>query len=309
MGSSAKGDIATQIIDTMNAIYGVHRGYRAAHAKGIVCQGRFTPAPGAASLSRAPHLQRDPVPVTVRFSDSSGNPDLPSGDPAAGQRGIAIKFELPGGAKTDLIGHTVNGFPVGTPEDFLALFRAIAQSGPGAAKPTPIEKFVASHPQTARFLAIPKPAPVSYVTATYYAVHAFRFINREGKARYGRYQLRPLAGESFLDPADAAKRAPNYLAEELAARLGRGPAEFRISAQLAADGDPINDASIAWPDDRPQIELGTLAITAIVANSAAAERQLIFDPTRLVDGIELSGDPLPRLRAAAYSVSYERRTS
>jgi len=36
---------------------------------------------------------------------------------------------------------------------------------------------------------------------------------------------------------------------------------------------------------------------------------MIFDPTRLIDGIELSDDPLPAFRAQVYSISYARRQS
>ena len=35
---------------------GPHAGYRANHAKGVLVMGSFTPAKGAASLSKAPHF-------------------------------------------------------------------------------------------------------------------------------------------------------------------------------------------------------------------------------------------------------------
>ena len=35
---------------------------------------------------------------------------------------------------------------------------------------------------------------------------------------------------------------------------------------------------------------------------------LVFDPTRVVDGIELSEDPILRFRRHAYAVSVERRS-
>jgi catalase len=54
--------------------------------------------------------------------------------------------------------------------------------------------------------------------------------------------------------------------------------------------------------------LGRLQIDSVSPTSAADERRLIFDPTKLTDGIELSDDPIPAARSAAYSISYERRT-
>jgi catalase len=80
-----------------------------------------------------------------------------------------------------------------------------------------------------------------------------------------------------------------------------------LVAQLAEAGDPIDDGSISWPDDRPQLELGSIRVIKPVADSEAVQRKLIFDPVRLADGIELSNDPLPPARSAVYSISYSRR--
>ena len=37
---------------------GVHPGFRPAHARGAMFAGTFTPSPGAADLTRAPHATR-----------------------------------------------------------------------------------------------------------------------------------------------------------------------------------------------------------------------------------------------------------
>jgi len=135
--------VPEQIVDTMNSLFGKHPGFRSAHAKGIVCEGEFTPAAAAATLSKAPHLQDKPVRVTVRFSDSTGIPDIPD----AGPRGMAVRFHLPGGGSTDIVSNAFNGFAVANGEDFLAFLRAVAATGKEAPKPTPLEKFLASHPK------------------------------------------------------------------------------------------------------------------------------------------------------------------
>src|SRR5438552_8300699 len=152
LGGVAWGDepgksVPEQIVDTMNTLFGKHPGFRSAHAKGIVCEGEFTPATSAATLSKAPHLQGQPVKVTVRFSDSTGIPDIPDGVPEAGPRGLAVRFHLPGGRSTDIVTNAFNGFAVATGEDFLAFLKAVAASGKNSPKPTPVEKFLASHPK------------------------------------------------------------------------------------------------------------------------------------------------------------------
>jgi catalase len=303
----AEEDIATQIVDALNAVFGVHSGYRAVHAKGIVCQGTFYPAATAASISRAPHLQNNPVPITVRFSDFPGIPNVPDGDPNANPRGLAIKFHLPGDLTTDIVAHSYNGFPVSTGEEFLGFIRALAASGPGVPKPTPIEVFASSRPQTLQFLTASQPIPASFATEPYYGVNAFKFTNRDAVTRHGRYWILPVAGTMHLAAADAQARPNRFLFDELTDRLSRGPVEFRLMVQLADDDDPVHDGSLTWPEDRPQVELGRLSVTSVVPDSALAELQLIFDPIRLVDGIELSDDPLPTIRSRVYSVSYGRR--
>ncbi len=311
-GTLAPGNqlLYEQLLDALHTLFGgVRPGYRAIHAKGIVCAGTFSPAATAASVSRASHLQGAPTPITVRFSDFAGIPTVPDSDPLASPRGMAIKFHLPGGIDTDIVAQSYDGFPVRTAEEFLVFVRALAASGPGAPSPVPIASFLASHPQAKRFAEAPKPAPASFAKESYYGVNAFRFTNLEGASCDGRYRIRPEAGEEHLGHAEAARRAKSFLFDELAERLRRGAARFHLFVQLADKGDPINDCSLPWPEERPQIELGTIAVASLVADNATAERQLLFDPTRFVDGIELSGDLLPIARSAVYAIAYRRRNA
>lgn len=87
--------LAQEILDIMLQVHGVQPGFRPVHAKGVVCEGSFTPSKDAAALSRAPHFAGKPVPVTVRFSDGSPDPNVPDFSPEAGPRGMAIRFMLP----------------------------------------------------------------------------------------------------------------------------------------------------------------------------------------------------------------------
>ena len=64
--------LSNEIIHTFDTIFGLHPGFRPAHAKGAMLTGTFTPSPEAASLSRAAHLNNASTPVTVRFSNSTG---------------------------------------------------------------------------------------------------------------------------------------------------------------------------------------------------------------------------------------------
>lgn len=295
------------LVDALNKLSGgPHKGFRANHAKGVMVEGSFTPAPSAASLSKAPHFAKR-VTVLVRFSDTTGVPNLPDASPDASPHGMAIRFNIPGGGSTDIVSISANGFPVATPEDFLALLTAIANSGPGAAKPTPVEQFLGSHPAALKFVTTPRPPPVSFATLAFYGVNAFKFTNAQGVSRFARYQIVPVAGEQHLSEADAAKAAPNYLIDELPQRIAQGAVKFRLLAQLAKEGDTITDGTVVWPADRELVELGTLSLTSTVKDQVSAQKGIMFNPLALQAGIEPSADPVLLARPPAYAVSYAHR--
>ena len=302
--------VTEQLVDTMIKLAGgPHAGYRANHAKGIVVTGKFTPAKTAASISKAVHLHNKAVPVIVRFSDATGVPTIPDTDGNSFPKGMAIRFKLANNAFTDIVAISVNGFPAATPEDFLGFLNAIAASGPDAAKPSPVEKFLESHPAAMKFATAPKPAPVSFATQAFYGVNAFKFTNARGETKYGRYHIEPVTGQQFLSKEDSDKAAPDYLMKELPARLHQGAVKFRISVQLAETGDVVNDATVVWPESRKVVELGTLTIRATDPNGVAFEKSTMFNPLVLVDGIEPTDDPILLARPGAYAVSFSRRLS
>lgn len=301
--------LAEQAANLFLKAFGNHPGFRLAHAKGIVCEGTFEATPAAAELSRAAHFSGKPVPVTVRFSDGTGVPQIPDGDPHSNPKGIGIAFKLPDGHVTDILGNGQNGFPAGTPADFVEFFGSVLASGPDAPKPTPLEKFLATHPNTARFLTTPNPQPASFATYSYFANNSFVFVNSRGQRQAIRYQIIPLAGEQHLDPAVAATKSPDFLFDELRTRIAKAPVEFRLQVQIPNPSDQTSDATIVWPDDRKKVVLGTIRLTSVDPNSLETQKKLFYDPTHLTDGIELSDDPLPVWRAQVYSISIARRLS
>ncbi|HWA50052.1 MAG TPA: catalase, partial [Dongiaceae bacterium] len=95
--------IEVQVVNALNKAFGVHAGLRANHAKGVVVEGSFKASADAPKLSRAAIFDGSTIPVTVRFSNSTGIPDLPDGAPAANPHGMAIKFHLADGSETDMV--------------------------------------------------------------------------------------------------------------------------------------------------------------------------------------------------------------
>jgi catalase len=301
--------LSENILKQFDTIFGLNPGFRPVHAKGILLSGSFTPAKSAAELTRAPHITRPSTPVFVRFSDSTGVPLIPDTDPNASPRGIAIRFQLAEHVHTDIVAHSTNGFPTHTGDEFLEFLRALASSDPANLKGSPLEAFLGSHPAALAFVQAPKPNPSSFARESYFGVAAMRFTNQQGKSRYGRYRILPAAGNDHLDDAAAKAKSPNYLFDELSQRVAAGPISFRIVVQIAEDGDTVDNATIHWPETRPPQDFGTLALTSIVPDNAAEQKQIIFDPIPRLDGIEPSDDPLLELRAAIYLISGRRRRS
>ena len=301
--------LSENLLKQFDAIFGLNPGFRPAHAKGLLLSGTFTPAAGAAELTRAPHITRPSTPVVARFSNSTGVPLIPDNDPNANPRGFAIRFMLAEHVHTDIVAHSTDGFPTHTGDEFLEFLRALAASDPANLKGSPLEAFLGSHPAALAFVQAPKPAPSSFARESYYGVTAMRFINQQGKSRYGRYRILPAAGNEFLDDATAKTKSPNYLFDELPQRLAKGPITFQIVVQLAEEGDTVDDATIHWPESRSVHPFGTLTLTAVEPDNAAEQKRIIFDPIPRVDGIEPSDDPLLELRAAIYLISGRRRRS
>jgi catalase len=300
-------ELVHEIFKTMVQVHGVKSGYRVVHAKGIVCQGTFTPSKDAATLSKAGHFQSVSVPVTVRLSDGNPDPIIPDNTPNAGPRGMAIRFKLPNGDETDIIALSVNGFAVSTGEEFLALQKAVVATDPTKPHPWPIEGFLGTHPSALRFVKGTQVVPASFATESFFANDTFIFVNGAGVKQAVRYQIIPFAGQHDLSSEEAKTKPEGFLFDDLKTRLAADPIQYHLVVQLPNACDSTKDPSIIWPEDRKTVDMGTLSITSVVPDSSAAEKALAFDPTDLTDGIELSDDPFPALRSRVYALAVAYR--
>ncbi len=276
-------------------------GHRTLHAKGRFYDARFTATPEAAALCRAGHLQGDAVPVLVRWSNGSGHPF--GSDERPDVRGLAVSFKLADGSATDLLGQTAPRFPVRSGEDFVALLEASRSR-------TRLPLFLATRPGAVLALVANARAhalgpPRSYAEATYYPIHAYRWLDPEGRGSWVRYAFLPLGGPA--DRPEGTFSGKEALQEEIAARLERGPAAFDVRVTVAAPGDDPHDPMSVWKGSRA-FSAGRLEVTGLAADPEADGGLVVFDPTRVVDGIELSDDPVLRYRPAAYGASADRRS-
>lgn len=292
------------MVAALHTAFGEHHA-RAVHTKGVMFEGAFTPDHGAAALTREPIFAGGRRPIVARFSLFAGLPDLPDNDANASPLGFGIKIKAADGDDFDIEVNQHKDFITATSDEFAVFLRALPASGPEAAHPNPVESFLAAHPHAAQFLAS-RTYPASFAQATYFGVNSVKFTNAAGRSVFVRYRLVPRAGERYLAP-DALKAAGgSYLHDEIGRRIAQGPVVFDWYAQIAEGGDKIDDPSIAWPDSRRLVKLGTFTLTRAPADPDTAQRSLLFLPGQPHPGVE-PADPMLVLRNGAYPISFRER--
>ncbi len=292
------------LINTLHGTFGAHH-ERAVHTKGVMVVGTFTPTRDASKLTKASVFSEGKLPVVARFSLFAGVPDIPDTANGAAPTGLAIKIKAKDGTEFDFATDQHNGFVVATSDEFANFLRLVAASGPGVEHPTPLEKFLDSHPISKHFVET-LTSPASYATATFFGINSFKFTNGDGKSAFVRYRFVPKAGEHYLNPEELNRMGPNYLQEEIVSRISKKPVIFDWYAQVAEDGDKIEDPSIAWPESRNLVRLGTFNFDGLPRDKAVADKQTLFLPGTSHPGIE-PADPMLTFRNHTYPISFGER--
>jgi len=299
-------DLDVQAVDEIEKLTGRHPGYRRAHAKGACYQATFQPSGEAAAWTTAPHLQGQPVEALVRFSESSTDPAL--ADLLSPAKGMAVQFRLPEGQVSNLVAVTVPVFFARTPESFMDMLKAVNKARAGNLGIKEIIHQITGHFGEAKesLLSVQRlRPPASYVTNLYYCIHAYLLVNEAGQRQPVKFEWLPEAGVHMLSIKDTTSQPPDYLERELDERLQQQPATFRLNIIIGEEGDPTDDPTTAWPENRQRIDAGRLVLTAPVQEPEG----LVMDPTILPpQGIELSDDPILNFRRSAYAESWRRRS-
>jgi catalase len=294
-----------RFVDEFERVGGIHSGFRRNHAKGVCVRGFFDSNGQGARLSKAVVFHPGRVPVIGRFSLGGGNPH--ASDDLSNVRGLGLQFSLPDGEQWRTAMVNLPVFPFKDPQAFYDNLVA-SQRDPNTHQPDPAKgaAFIASHPETARAIAIIKShAPSSgFDDAAYSGLNAFRFVNADGATTYVRWTLMP------VQPYQAAvgtSQDKNLLFDGLIASIQQHPLQWHLVMTVAQPGDPTDNATIPWPEGRVQVDVGTLTLDSVESDDSSPARDINFDPLVLPDGMTPSGDPLLSARSAIYSQSFTRR--
>jgi catalase len=291
----------------MFAVSGNHKGLRASGAKGVCGKGAFTPSAEAPGLTKAPHFAK-PVQMTGRFSMGGGNPNI-SDKTKPTTRGFAMDFEHPSGEMTFYF-VTAPVFSTKNPKQMLE-FITVRLPGPdGKPDPEKLKAFAAANPETTRQAAWlnARPVPASFAGVDYWGVQTYTLTNAAGTATIAKLKAVAGAGQLGLTDEELKAKPDSFYAEDLKERLAKGPVTFDFVAIIGEPGDPTDDSTAMWPEDkRKTVKLGSIAITGLEADAVCDGKT--SDPVlNLPEGVAgPAGDPMFAIRSPAYAISRSRR--
>lgn len=299
-----------QVVTAIEGAFGVTPGERRNHIKGTCAVGEFVGSKDAERYSRSALFSGKPVPVVARFSLAGGNPKIP--DTAKNPRGMALEFKLPGGQLQHMTMLNTPVFGAATPQTFFDQMLAM-KPDPATGKPDPekMKAFTASHPDSlaqAQYLATHNPPP-SYANSVFFGIHTFKFINKANKTTLVRWRFVPQDGVKMLSDAELKRSPPNFLEQSLIKRTQKGAVRWDMVVSIGQPGDPVDNPTLAWPENRKQFKAGTLTISSAMSQKGAACEKINFDPLVMGDGIAPTNDPILLFRSPAYAVSYGKRLS
>lgn len=296
------------MINTFEQVNGLHSGFRRNHAKGVCISGYFESNGRGVALSKAAVFLPDRVPVIGRFALAGGQPFVT--DAPKTVRSMALLFKLPNGEEWRTGMNSIPVFPVRTAQGFHdQLLASAPDPATGQPDPAKMKTFLDSHPETAKAMQLIGNRPISsgFDNSTYNSLNGFRFTNASGAVVPVRWSMVPIQQFEPIDTTDPGKGDKNYLFDALITSIHSRPLQWHMVVTVGQPGDPTDDATIPWPPERQQIDVGTLTIDRVESENTSPARDINFDPLILPDGIAGSDDPLLSARSATYAQSFTRR--
>jgi catalase len=299
---------AQRSLDALESAYGVHKGQRRNHTKGIGALGKFVGNPAAREYSRSLLFSGETIEVVARFSLAGADPDASDAERSA--RGIGLQFRLPDGSLQHMTMLHTPMFFATMPKTFIDKFFALTPD-PATGKPDPVRfgAFLKSHHDNdaqAHFLGTVNP-PVSYANCPFFGIHTFRFVGKDDKVTMVRWRFVPRDGEKNLTDEEVKNAPKDFLQAALMQRVKRGPVQWDMIVSIGEPGDPVSNPTVLWPANRKEFNAGTLTLTDAMPQEQAPSYGINFDPLVMADGIEPSDDPILLFRSPSYGLSYARR--
>ncbi|NMO94503.1 catalase [Paenibacillus lemnae] len=294
---------------------------RVVHARGAGAHGVFVTENSMRHFTSAAFLQEagKETPVFVRFSTvihGTGSPET-----ARDPRGFAVKFYTEEG-NYDLVGNHLPVFFIRDAIKFPDMVHSLKPSpAANVQEPGRYWDFMTLTPESTHmmtWLFSDHGTPANYRQMDGFGVHAFKWVNNEGRVLYVKYKWESMQGVNTLS-ADEVREVQggdfNHATRDLHDHIAKGHfPKWRLLVQMMlpeeVDGlafDPL-DPTKTWPEDRfPFQTVGTLTLNRNPDNFFAEVEQSAFSPSALVPGIEPSEDKLLQGRLFSYPDTQRHR--
>ncbi|ARB39035.1 catalase KatX [Bacillus subtilis] len=253
------------------------------------------------------------TPAFVRFSTVNHGKHSP--ETLRDPRGFAVKLYTEDG-NWDLVGNNLKIFFIRDPLKFPDLVHAF--------QPDPVTNiqdgerifdFISQSPEATHmitFLFSPWGIPANYRQMQGSGVHAYKWVNEEGKAVLVKYHFEPKQGIRNLTQKEAEEiqgKNFNHATQDLYDAIENGDyPEWEVYAQIMSDDehpeldfDPLDPTKLWYKDDFPWKPIGKLVLNKNPENYHAEVEQASFGTGVLVDGLDFSDDKLLQGRTFAYS--------
>jgi catalase len=293
---------------------------RVVHARGAGAHGYFE-AYGSvgdepiSKYTRAKLFQEKgkQTPVFVRFSTVVHGMHSP--ETLRDPRGFAVKFYTEDG-NWDLVGNNLKIFFIRDPLKFPDMVHSF--------KPDPVTNiqdpermfdFLCQTPESIQmvtFLFSPWGIPANYREMQGSGVHAYKWVNEEGKAVLVKYHWEPKQGIKNLSQKDAEQiqgKNFNHATQDLYEAIEKGDyPEWELYVQIMEDGehpeldfDPLDPTKLWYKEDFPWRKVGKMVLNKNPEIFFAEVEQAAFGTGVLVDGLDFSDDKLLQGRTFSYS--------
>ncbi|MEC1650420.1 catalase KatX [Bacillus vallismortis] len=253
------------------------------------------------------------TPAFVRFSTVNHGKHSP--ETLRDPRGFAVKLYTEDG-NWDLVGNNLKIFFIRDPLKFPDLVHAF--------QPDPVTNiqdgerifdFISQSPEATHmitFLFSPWGIPANYRQMQGSGVHAYKWVNEEGKAVLVKYHFEPKQGIRNLTQKEAEEiqgKNFNHATQDLYEAIENGDyPEWEVYAQIMSDDehpeldfDPLDPTKLWYKDDFPWKPIGKLVLNKNPENYHAEVEQASFGTGVLVDGLDFSDDKLLQGRTFSYS--------
>jgi catalase len=240
----------------------------------------------------------------------TGSPETGTRDP----RGFAVKFYTEQG-NYDIVGINQPVFFIRDAIKFPDFVHAMKPSPvTNRQEPTRQWDFLSLNRESTNmmtYMYLDSGTPLNYRQMDGWGVHAFKWVNAQGKVVYVKYKWTSMQGYVNSNPRTVPGQFVKDFQEatdDLYREVGKGNfPSWELSVQIATpeqlaklDFDPFDDTKI-WPESIfPQTKIGKMTLNKMPDNYFEETEQSAFSPGDLVPGIEPSPDRMLQGRLFSY---------